>query len=143
MLYFNTSGYLQCLVKIHVLVQGFIAVKRHHGHTKSYKEGILLGLLRVSEVQSIVIIMGSMWYVVLEMYLAEKKKLTVCHIEGSLNKGDLIAHPHSDTLPSTRSHLLKVPLPLGAIFFQTTTIQYVNSQSSNLYETVMSMLQSM
>jgi len=27
--------------------------------------------------------------------------------------GDLKAHPHSDTLPLTRTHLLIVPLPMG------------------------------
>ena len=47
-LYFNPLEYLQCLVKIHVLVQVFIAVKRHHVHTKSYTEGIYLGWLTYS-----------------------------------------------------------------------------------------------
>lgn len=31
------------------------------------------------------------------------------------------SHPHSDMLPPIRPHLLIVPLPMGAIFFQTTT----------------------
>lgn len=39
----------------------------------------------------------------------------------ALSTGDLRAHPHSDTLPPTRPRLLIVPLPMGAIFFQTTT----------------------
>ena len=33
-------------------------------------------------------------------------------------KRDLKACPHSDALPSTRTHILKVPLPLEAISFK-------------------------
>ena len=45
----------------------------------------------------------------------------LCHTRCSLSIRDLKACPHSDTLPPTRPHLLIVPLPLGAIFFQTST----------------------
>jgi hypothetical protein len=34
----------------------------------------------------------------------------------SLSLGDLKAHPHSDTPPPTRPHLLVVPLPVGQAF---------------------------
>jgi hypothetical protein len=34
----------------------------------------------------------------------------------SLSIGDLKAHPHSDTLSLTRSHLLIVPLPISQAF---------------------------
>ena len=37
-------------------------------------------------------------------------------------KRDLQGHPHSDALPPARPHFLTVPLPLGDIFFQTTTL---------------------
>lgn len=45
--------------------------------------------------------------------------------------GDLIAHPHTEPLPPARPHLpqqshtsLVVLLPMGAIFFQTTTFMH-------------------
>ena len=84
------------------------------------------GSLTVSEVQSTIIMVGSMaarrqtwcwsrkWYIL----QATGSQLTVI-LSGTWRK-DLKARPHSDTLPSTRPHLLIVPLPLGAVFFQTT-----------------------
>ena len=64
--------------------------------------------------------------VVLELrvlHLAGNRKSTDCHTEGNLSKRDHKAHPHRDTLPPSRPHLLIVSLPLGAIFFQTVTIR--------------------
>ena len=31
----------------------------------------------------------------------------ICHVEQNMSKGDLKAHPHSDTFPPTRPHLLQ------------------------------------
>ena len=77
-----------------------ITVKRHHDHCKSYKENIQLGLLMVSEVQSIIMTEGHgsvQADVVLEKELrvlhlywqATGSKLTRC----SLNIADLKAPP--------------------------------------------------
>ena len=44
----------------------------------------------------------------------------LCHTELTLSKRDYKAHPHRDIL-LRKLHLLIVPLPMGAIFFQTTT----------------------
>ena len=58
---------------------------------------------------------------------------TVSHTGYRLNIGELKSHPHSDTLPVTRSQLLIVPLPVeqpfkhlslrGGILLQTISIQ--------------------
>ena len=53
------------------------------------------------------------------LHLPGSRKSIKSHTEGSLNKRDLKAHLHSDTLPPTRSLIMS--FPLGAIFFQTTT----------------------
>ena len=46
---------------------------------------------------------------------------TMCHTRHSLSIGDCKAH-YSDTLIPTRPHLLIVPLPMGTILFQTSTV---------------------
>jgi hypothetical protein len=40
----------------------------------------------------------------------------IYHIACNLTIWDLRAHPHSNTVPPTRSHLLIVPLPMGQAF---------------------------
>lgn len=54
------------------------------------------------------------------LYLAGISKLNDCHTEGSMRKRELGASFHSDTLLTTRPHLLIV-VPLGTIFSQATT----------------------
>jgi hypothetical protein len=44
---------------------------------------------------------------VLHLGLKAARRRLGFHIGWSLGIGDLKAHPHSDTLPSTRPHLLK------------------------------------
>ena len=51
------------------------------------------------------------------LHLAGNRKSTDCHTEGSLSKRDLRKPAPTVTVPPTRTHLLIVPLPLGAIFF--------------------------
>ena len=55
------------------------------------------------------------------LHLEGNRTSTSYYTEGSLNKRDFKACPHSDTLPLTRLHFLIAPLPWEvAIFFQTT-----------------------
>jgi hypothetical protein len=84
------------------------------------------GWLTVSEAQSIIIMVGNVavcrqtwccrrsW----EFYilLRRRQKETVFHTRWSLSIGNFKAHPHSDTLPLTRSDFLIVPLPVGQAF---------------------------
>ena len=52
----------------------------HHGKDNGSMQGDMVLELRV-------------------LYLADNRKLTDCHTEGSLSQRDLKARPHSDTLP--------------------------------------------
>ena len=77
------------------------------------------GSLTVSEVQSIIIMMGP-WQGAggcSGEVPAGNRKPTVSNTEEGLSKRDLKACPYSDTFPPIRSHLLRVPLLLGAFFF--------------------------
>lgn len=53
-------------------------------------------------------------------YILTQSTEVDCHTEGGFRKKPQ-SPPHSDTLPSTRPHLLTVPLPLWAVFFQIST----------------------
>ena len=84
------------------------------------------GLLTVSEVQFIIIMAGNMVLRCTARHgagyiLIRKQQEVYCDPRSSLSIGDLRVHPHSDTLPPTKPHLLIVPLPLGGIFFETIT----------------------
>ena len=65
------------------------------------------------------------------LHLAGNRNSTDCQIEGSLSKGDLRAHPHSNTFLPTRPHLLIVPFPLGAILCQPQHTQPLPPYPSN------------
>ena len=79
--------------------------------------------LILSEAQSITILAGDLaacrqkgrWRI------CRQEEVNCVHTGSILSIGDLKALHHSDTLPPTTPRLPIVLLPLGAIFFQTTT----------------------
>jgi len=97
------------------LSQALIAVNRHHDQGKSYKRQHLIGA--GLQVQPIIIKAGT-WqhpgrHGVRELSSTSSHKGSqeqTQHPRRSYREG-LHAHPHSDTLPLTRPHLLIVQLP--------------------------------
>lgn len=67
----------------------------------------------VSEVQSVIIMTGSLAAPDVGLHLTDKRKSAVP------SKRDPKFHPHSETLPPARPHLLIVLHPLGPISFKT------------------------
>jgi hypothetical protein len=53
---------------------------------------------------------------ILKLYLKIVKRRLEFYTGQSLNIRNLKAHPHSDTLPPTRPHLLIMSLPVGQAF---------------------------
>jgi hypothetical protein len=100
-----------------------VSVKRHQCHCSSYKEKHLTGLAYVSEVKSIIIMVGSMathrqtwcWKRNWEFYklIWRQLKETVLHTGCSLSICEINAYPHSDILPPTRPHFLTMPFPVA------------------------------
>ena len=60
------------------------------------------------------------------LHFAGNRKSVDSHTEESLNKRDLKTQAHNDTFPPARPPLLIVLFPLGAIFFQITTVGLVS-----------------